>query len=77
MKGDDVKEVQIYLLRGGYLRKGDPAKKIPPAIDGNFGPGTKAAVQKFQSSAKLAADGIVGPATMAALRKRYKRKDGI
>jgi hypothetical protein len=73
MRGDDVKEVQIYLLRGGLLRKGDPAKKIPPAIDGNFGPGTKAAVQKFQSANKLAADGIVGPTTIAALRKKYRK----
>jgi hypothetical protein len=73
MRGDDVKEVQIYLLRGGYLRKGDPARKIPPAIDGNFGPGTRAAVMKFQSGNKLASDGLVGPATISALRRKYKK----
>jgi predicted chitinase len=74
--GKDVKEVQTYLLRGGYLPKGNPAKKIPPAIDGDFGARTKKAVQNFQRQNKLAADGIVGPATIKALRAKYKRKKG-
>ena len=70
--GNDVKEVQTYLLRGGYLHKGD--KNHAPAIDGSFGPGTKKAVQKFQRASKLKADGVVGPATISALRRKYKRK---
>jgi hypothetical protein len=70
--GNDVKEVQTYLLRGSYLHKGD--KNHAPAIDGSFGPGTKKAVQKFQRENKLAADGVVGPATISALRRKYKRK---
>ncbi|MBN9620037.1 MAG: peptidoglycan-binding protein [Actinobacteria bacterium] len=37
------------------------------AVDGDFGPGTLAAVESFQSSHGLSVDGIVGPNTKAAL----------
>jgi putative chitinase len=37
------------------------------AVDGDFGPGTEAAVIAFQQSKQLGADGIAGPQTLAAL----------
>jgi putative chitinase len=39
----------------------------PGAIDGDFGPGTQAAVLAFQKSEGLLADGIAGPRTLSAL----------
>jgi len=39
----------------------------PGKIDGDFGPGTEAAVIAFQRSEGLLADGIVGPTTQEAL----------
>jgi len=40
----------------------------PNGVDGNFGPGTKAAVIAFQQSKGLTADGKAGPNTMAAMQ---------
>jgi putative chitinase len=56
--GDAVTALQQALLAAGFS---------PGAIDGNFGPGTQAAVLAFQRSEQLPADGIVGPSTAAAL----------
>jgi peptidoglycan hydrolase-like protein with peptidoglycan-binding domain len=53
--------VQIALTKLGY---------DPGAIDGEDGPGTRAAVQKFQTEHQPeagAVDGIVGPRTRIAL----------
>jgi len=57
--GPDVKDLQQQLKDLGFDPKG---------VDGNFGPGTKAAVVAFQQSKGLQADGIAGPATLAALQ---------
>jgi putative chitinase len=51
-KGDAVKQMQQKL--------GIPA-------DGDFGPGTEAAVRKWQAANGLTADGVVGAKTLAAL----------
>ena len=55
--GEDVKTVQYLVTAQGH----------PTGVDGDFGPATKAAVQAFQSSRGLGADGIVGPQTWRAL----------
>jgi|ERR1043166_2611308 putative chitinase len=57
--GPDVTALQTQLKTLGF---------DPNGLDGNFGPGTKAAVIAFQQSQGLPADGIVGPNTMAALQ---------
>ena len=55
--GERVKTVQ-YLLR---------ARGYSVTVDGAFGPGTQSAVQSFQTSKGLTADGIVGAQTWEAL----------
>lgn len=56
--GDSVTQLQTRLKELGYYTGG---------IDGQFGPGTKAAVVLFQQQHGLDDDGIVGPATSAML----------
>lgn len=56
-KGEDVRTVQHLLAVHGH----------PVAVDAQFGPMTKGAVQTFQTAAGLGADGIVGDQTWAAL----------
>ncbi len=57
--GADVTALQARLNELGFDPKG---------IDGNFGPGTKAAVEAFQQNKGLVVDGKVGPITFAALQ---------
>jgi putative chitinase len=56
---DRIKALQQALLDRGF----NPGK-----VDGNFGPGTQAAVLAFQRSEGLLADGIAGVRTLAALQ---------
>jgi peptidoglycan L-alanyl-D-glutamate endopeptidase CwlK len=56
--GNEVKQLQKRLKKLGF----NPGK-----IDGDFGPGTEAAVIAFQKSAGLLSDGIAGPRTLKAL----------
>ena len=59
LSGPDVQDLQQKLKDLGF---------DPNGVDGNFGPGTKAAVIAFQQSKGLQADGMAGPATLAALQ---------
>lgn len=57
-RGETVKLIQQKLKRWGYYKG---------AVDGIYGPATKAAVKYFQSKNGLKADGIAGNQTLAAL----------
>ncbi|CAB4131569.1 CHAP domain containing protein [uncultured Caudovirales phage] len=58
MTGPDVRVTQWRLALLGYS---------PGSIDGDYGPTTASAVQRFQASHSLQPDGIVGDVTYAAL----------
>lgn len=55
--GDSVSELQAKLQSLGYYNL---------KIDGKYGPGTRAAVARFQAAKGLSADGIAGNNTFAA-----------
>lgn len=57
--GPDVLAIQQRLKDLGF---------DPNGVDGNFGPGTEAAVRAFQQANGLGVDGKVGPNTSAALQ---------
>ena len=61
--GDAVRGVQEEFQFRNL--SGDPALGL--AVDGIFGPKTRAAVRGFQQALGIAADGIVGPVTWRAL----------
>ena len=63
--GAQVKQLQRALAHLGYK---------PGVVDGIFGANTEAAVMRFQTAAKLAADGVVGPLTLAALGKALRNQ---
>ncbi len=69
--GADVTELQIRVA--GWAA--DSASQSRVSIDGDFGPGTAAAVRRFQSAYGLGVDGSAGPATQAQLNA-LEQSDG-
>jgi putative chitinase len=73
-KIDAVAPAAAPAASGGTLRrgsKGDDVKKMQAKLglvaDGDFGPGTEAALKKWQAANGLTADGVAGPKTLAKL----------
>jgi putative chitinase len=64
-----ITDAVTQALRRGS--KGDMVKKMQAKLgltaDGDFGPGTEAALKKWQSANGLTADGVAGPKTMTKL----------
>jgi putative chitinase len=64
-----ITDAVTQILRRGS--KGDEVKKMQAklglAADGDFGPGTEAALKKWQSANGLTPDGVAGPKTLAKL----------
>ncbi|ATY97918.1 D-Ala-D-Ala carboxypeptidase family metallohydrolase [Streptomyces bacillaris] len=63
--GEAVRQLQIRV--SGYPGTGNQL-----AIDGAYGPATKAAVQRFQAAYGLGADGIAGPQTFNKIYQLQK-----
>lgn len=63
-RGEAVRQLQRELVQCGHSL----------AVDGDFGPATRAAVKAFQERMSLKPDGMAGPATFEALQRLQPRQ---
>ncbi|WP_170843736.1 peptidoglycan-binding domain-containing protein, partial [Luteibacter sp. UNCMF331Sha3.1] len=70
-QGEDVRQLQEQLMRLGYA----DAQGRPLHADGDYGPGTQAAVRAFQRDHDLVADGLSGRQTLASVRQAVDDRD--
>ena len=63
--GAAVTELQIRVA--GWAADAGNKSHVRVGLDGDFGPGTAAAVKRFQAAYGLGADGVAGPNTQAKL----------
>jgi len=69
MRGHDVLNMQIWLVRSGCMKKSKPG--CPSVCDGVYGRNTHGALVLFQRTHHLRVDGVAGPATIGLLKKLY------
>ncbi|SEM16017.1 Putative peptidoglycan binding domain-containing protein, partial [Luteibacter sp. UNCMF331Sha3.1] len=72
-QGEDVRQLQEQLMRLGYT----DAQGRPLHADGEYGPGTQAAVRAFQRDHDLVADGLSGRQTLASVRQAADGRDAL
>ncbi|GAA0909086.1 hypothetical protein GCM10009552_19250 [Rothia nasimurium] len=72
MQGEDVRMLQANLARLGYT----DAQGQALHTDGQFGPGTRGALERFQRDHHLSADGVAGAKTQEAITAQ-KHADAI
>ncbi|NII53269.1 XVIPCD domain-containing protein [Luteibacter sp. SG786] len=71
--GEDVRELQKTLVQLGYT----DSHHRPLRPDGDFGPGTRSALEAFQRDHHLKPDGIAGPSTMAAIAAAHQSRTAV